>query len=211
MRLLELAAKYGFAILEDDYDYDFHYTSSPILPLASADYYGSVIYVGSFCKTIAPGIRIGFMVAPQNLIQQAVRLRRIIDRQGEHLLEEGMANLLKNGDITRHLKKANKIYHERRDMMCDLLQHHLGQYVSFKIPDGGFAIWMRYLKGIKPKTVAEKAAAMGLAVSGGKDYYFDPAQESEHIRIGFASMNFKELEQATETLARAVNKAAKAG
>jgi GntR family transcriptional regulator/MocR family aminotransferase len=88
MRLLELAMKYRFAIIEDDYDFDFHYTSSPILPLASADYYGSVIYVGSFCKTIAPGIRIGFMVAPQNLIMQLTRLRRIIDRQGEQLLEE---------------------------------------------------------------------------------------------------------------------------
>jgi GntR family transcriptional regulator/MocR family aminotransferase len=82
MRLLELAKTYKFAIVEDDYDYDFHYSSSPILPLASADDYGSVIYVGSFCKTIASGLRIGFMIAPQNLIKQATRLRRLIDRQG---------------------------------------------------------------------------------------------------------------------------------
>ncbi|MEB0263827.1 MULTISPECIES: PLP-dependent aminotransferase family protein [unclassified Mucilaginibacter] len=206
MRLLELAMRYSFAILEDDYDYDFHYASSPILPLASADYYGSVIYIGSFCKTIAPGIRIGFMVAPPNLISQATKLRRIIDRQGEQLLEEAMANLLKNGDITRHLKKANKLYHERRNVFCDLLNQQLGEHVSFKIPDGGFAIWMKYLNGIKPKAVAEKAAVMGLAVSAGRDYYFDPSRESEHIRIGFASMNFKEMEQATDLLAKAVKK-----
>ncbi|QHS54637.1 PLP-dependent aminotransferase family protein [Mucilaginibacter sp. 14171R-50] len=206
MRLLELAMKYRFAIIEDDYDYDFHYTSSPILPLASADYYGSVIYVGSFCKTIAPGIRIGFMIAPPNLIEQATKLRRIIDRQGEHLLEEAMANLLKNGDITRHLKKANKLYHERRDVFCRLLQQQIGDHVSFKIPDGGFAIWMKYENGLKPKDVAEKAAAMGLAVSAGKDYYYDRARESEHIRLGFASMNFKEMEQATGILAKAVKK-----
>jgi len=206
MRLLELAMKYRFAIIEDDYDYDFHYTSSPILPLASADYYGSVIYIGSFCKTIAPGIRIGFMIAPPNLISQANRLRRIIDRQGEHLLEEAMANLLKNGDITRHLKKANKLYHERRDLFCNLLTQQIGEHVSFKIPDGGFAIWMKYLNGIKPKDVAEKAAAMGLAVSAGKDYYYDKTYESQHIRLGFASMNFKEMEQATDLLAKAVKK-----
>lgn len=208
MRLLELAAKYGFAIIEDDYDYDFHYTSSPILPLASADYYGSVIYIGSFCKTIAPGIRIGFMVAPSNLIQQATRLRRIIDRQGEHLLEEAMANLLKNGDITRHLKKANKLYHERRDLFCELLTQQLGNHIFFKIPDGGFAIWMKYLNDLKPKDVAEKAATMGLAISAGKDYYHDKAFESQHIRIGFASMNLREMEQATEILTRAVKKLA---
>jgi GntR family transcriptional regulator/MocR family aminotransferase len=147
-------------------------------------------------------------VAPSNLIQQATRLRRIIDRQGEHLLEEAMANLLKNGDITRHLKKANKLYHERRDLFCDLLTQQLGNHISFKIPDGGFAIWMKYLNGLKPKDVAEKAATMGLAISAGKDYYHDKTFESQHIRIGFASMNLREMEQATEILTRAVKKLA---
>jgi len=207
MQLLELAAKYRFAIIEDDYDYDFHYSSSPILPLASADYYGSVIYVGSFCKTIAPGIRIGFVVAPQNLMEQLKRLRRMIDRQGEQLLEEAMANLLKNGDIGRHLKKANKIYHERRDALCNLLHEHLGEHISFKIPDGGFAIWVQYLNGLRAATVSEKAGEMGLSVSDGCDYWFDDDNDHGFIRLGFASLNLKEQEDAVEILGRAVRKA----
>jgi len=206
MQLLELAMKYRFAILEDDYDYDFHYSSSPILPLASADYYGSVIYVGSFCKTIAPGIRIGFAIAPQNLIVQLTRLRRMIDRQGEQLLEEAMANLLKNGDISRHLKKANKIYHERRDVLCRLLQEQLGDKISFKIPDGGFAIWMKYNNGLLPKKVAAKAAEMGLSMSDGTDYFNDESYINTSIRLGFASLNLKELEDGVGILARAVEK-----
>lgn len=206
MRLLELAMTYRFAIIEDDYDYDYHYSSSPILPLASADYYGSVIYVGSFCKTIAPGIRIGFMVAPQNLILQLSRLRRMIDRQGEQLLEEAMANLLKNGDVSRHLKKTNKIYHERRDVLCRLLQERLGDHVAFKIPDGGFAIWMQYLGGLTPLAVAEKAAEMGLSISDGSDNYYDKNFESRFIRLGFASLNVKELEEGVAILSKAVEK-----
>jgi GntR family transcriptional regulator / MocR family aminotransferase len=203
MQLLELAMKYKFAIIEDDYDYDFHYSSSPILPLASADYYGSVIYVGSFCKTIAPGIRIGFAVAPQNLIIQLTRLRRTVDRQGEQLLEEAMANLLKNGDIGRHLKKANKIYHERRDVFCQLLTSRLGEHVSFKIPDGGFAVWMKYLHGINAAEVARKAAKMQLTVSNGSDYFYNSDNQS-FVRLGFASLNMKELEQAVDILKKAV-------
>jgi GntR family transcriptional regulator/MocR family aminotransferase len=204
MQLLELARKYKFAIVEDDYDYDFHYTSSPILPLASVDYYGSVIYVGSFSKTIAPGIRMGFMIAPQNLITQATRFRRLIDRQGEQLLEEAMANLLKNGDISRHLKKANKTYHERRDILCRLLQEKLGGYVHFKIPDGGFAIWMEYLNGLKPHEVAAKASVMGLIISNGSGYFHDPAYPNNYVRIGFASLNPKELGQAVGILKNAI-------
>jgi len=205
MQLLELAMKYRFAIIEDDYDYDYHYTSSPVLPLASADYYGSVIYVGSFAKTIAPGIRVGFVAAPQNLIEQLARLRRMIDRQGEQLLEEALANLLKNGDIGRHLKKTSKIYHERRDVFCELLKDHLGEHVSFKIPDGGFAVWLQYLNGINAMEVAEKAGEMGLSVSNGEEYFYC-SQNREFIRLGFASLNPKELEEGVDILSKAVKK-----
>jgi len=205
MRLLELAMKYRFAILEDDYDYDYHYTSSPVLPLASADYYGSVIYVGSFAKTIAPGIRIGFVAAPQNLIEPLARLRRMIDRQGEQLLEEALANLLKNGDIGRHLKKTNKIYHERRDVFCSLLKDRLGEHVSFKIPDGGFAVWLQYLNGINAKEVAQKAAEMGLSLSNGDEYYYCLANDN-FVRLGFASLNLKEIEEGVDILSKAVAK-----
>ncbi len=208
MRLLELAMKYRFAIIEDDYDYDFHYNSSPILPLASADCYGSVIYVGSFCKTIAPGIRIGFVAAPQTLILRLAKLRKIIDRQGEQLLEEAIANLLKNGDISRHLKKANKIYHERRDILCSLLREKLGDKVSFQIPSGGFAIWMEYLNGVDARVVAEKAAEMGLTINNGGDYFYnDPSQKHSFLRLGFASLNPKELAEGVDILGRAIDKA----
>jgi GntR family transcriptional regulator/MocR family aminotransferase len=205
MQLLELAMKYRFAILEDDYDYDFHYSSSPVLPLASADYYGSVIYVGSFCKTIAPGIRIGFAAAPQNLITQLAKLRRMIDRQGEQLLEEALANLLKNGDIGRHLKKSNKVYHERRDLFCRLLREQLGDHVSFKIPDGGFAVWLQYLNGLKAAEVSQKANEMGLTISNGEDY-FSRSVNTEFIRAGFASLNLKEIEEGVGMLSKAVQK-----
>ncbi|GAB3892555.1 PLP-dependent aminotransferase family protein [Larkinella knui] len=203
MQLLALSMKYGFAILEDDYDYDFHYASSPVLPLASADHSGNVIYVGSFCKTIAPAIRIGFLVAPENLIEQATRLRRLIDRQGESLLEEAMANLLKNGDITRHLRKSNKIYHERRDVLCQLLRDELADRIHFGVPDGGMSVWATYTGNVTSKAVSERADALGLRVDSGENYFYKKVQSS-NIRLGFASMNANELEQAVFLLAKAV-------
>jgi GntR family transcriptional regulator/MocR family aminotransferase len=206
MRLLELAMKYKFAIIEDDYDFDFQYTCSPILPLSSADYYGNVIYVGSFCKVIAPGIRIGFMVAPKNFLKQAINLRRLIDRQGEHLLEEAMANLLKNGDIGRHLKKANKLYHERRDLLCNLLKEQLGDDMSFRVPDGGFAVWVTYRNGLDAEKISQKAAEMGLSISNGLDYYYDHSYKNQSIRIGFASLTEAEMIEGIGILKKAIQK-----
>src|SRR4026209_1345337 len=114
MKLISLAEKYGFIIIEDDYDYDFHYESSPILPLASADSNGMVIYVGTLSKTIAPALRLGYVAAPKNLIQELCKLRQVIDIQGDPLLEEAVAQLFELGEVRRHVKKALKEYKKRR-------------------------------------------------------------------------------------------------
>jgi GntR family transcriptional regulator/MocR family aminotransferase len=150
------------------------------------------------------------MIAPPNFLIQAIKLRKLIDRQGEQLLEEAMANLLKNGDISRHLKKANKLYHERRDALCGLLNKHLSNHITFKIPDGGFAIWMNYNHGIDPVKVAQKASELGLSISAGQDYYHDRSNKCNSVRIGFASLNEQELEDAVVILSKAIKKVTEA-
>jgi GntR family transcriptional regulator/MocR family aminotransferase len=198
-----LERKYEFAVLEDDYDFDFQYASSPILPLSSVDGCGNVIYVGSFCKTVAPAIRIGFLVAPVNLVEQATWLRKLVDRQGEQLLEEAMANLLHNGDIDRHLKKANKIYHGRRDQLCSLLSSELAGLAEFDVPAGGFSVWTRF--GDRDiKKIHAQAQKLGLGISDGKEYWHVPANRINALRLGFASLNEKEMHEAVGLLKKAV-------
>ncbi|HVS96839.1 MAG TPA: PLP-dependent aminotransferase family protein [Puia sp.] len=205
-QLLELARRYQLAVLEDDYDFDFHYSSSPILPLASVDSSGHVIYVGSFCKIIAPAIRIGFLVAPANLIEQATRLRKMVDRQGEQLMEEAMANLLRNGDIDRHMKKAGKIYHERRDLLCELLSRELGDRMDFRVPDGGFAVWAKF-DGARPvKDISAAASRLGLAMSDGEDYWHGKSGRVNGVRLGFASLNEKEMQEAVGILKKVMER-----
>ncbi|WP_315818655.1 aminotransferase class I/II-fold pyridoxal phosphate-dependent enzyme [Paraflavitalea speifideaquila] len=115
MQLLELVRQYKLAVIEDDYDFSFHYDSAPILPLASTQHGGCVIYIGSVTKVLTPSVRVGFMIAPEIFIKQATYLRRMIDSRGDNLMEAALANLMKNGDIGRHIKKSNKIYLQRRD------------------------------------------------------------------------------------------------
>jgi GntR family transcriptional regulator / MocR family aminotransferase len=204
-QLLELAKKYQIAVLEDDYDFDFHYSASPILPLASVDTCGNVIYVGSFCKIIAPAIRIGFLVAPVNLIEQATRLRKMVDRQGEQLMEEAMANLLRNGDIDRHLKKAGKIYHERRDLLCSLLSSELSGRVAFRVPDGGFAVWGRFAGARSVRDISAAASKLGLGMADGDEYWHIKPGRENGARLGFASLNAKEMEEAVGILKKALS------
>jgi GntR family transcriptional regulator/MocR family aminotransferase len=191
MKLLELIRTYKFAVIEDDYDYDFHYSGGPILPLASAWHGGNVIYIGSLTKTMAASIRMGYMIAPKNFINEAARFRRIIDLRGDNLLEESLAVLFKQGDMQRHLKKSVKLYHERRDRFCHLLEKELGDVLSFQKPSGGMALWVRFHKKYPLPTMAARAAAHGLFMSDGS-VYSTGAVNYNGLRIGFASLNDKE-------------------
>ncbi len=195
IKLLALAEKYRFYILEDDYDYDFHYANRPVLPLASADRHGLVVYIGSFTKKIAPTFRVGYVVAKQEIIEELAKLRRIIDRQGDTILELSLADMLENGTLKRHAAKVLKIYRERRDFTCDLLKKELGDVIDFKVPDGGMAIWAKFDKSISLIELAPKLAKNGLYLSDGAAY---PTENA--CRIGFASMNFKETEDAVKIL-----------
>ena len=201
IRLLQLAAHYGFAIIEDDYDYDFHYTSNPVLPMASLDHHGNIIYIGTLSKTLMPAIRTGFIVAPENFINAVSNLRRMIDWQGDSMMEIAVAELYRNGTIGRHIKKVVKIYRERRDNFCELLQKKIGAHVTFKKPDGGMSVWTKF-NGVSLKHVAQQAAKMGLVINDGKIYNMHTDYNAS--RLGFASLNLKEQNKAIDILARAV-------
>lgn len=200
MKLLQLAEKYGFIVIEDDYDYEFHYDSSPILPLASADRCGMVIYIGSFSKTISPGIRVGYIVAPQNLIPEIAKYRMIVDAQGDSVLEQVVAELLKEGEIRRHLKKVLKIYHERRDHLCHLLNTELKGIVDFKIPDGGLSIWTRFNKNVPLPELSAEMKKKGVVISNGLIHDKAEGKKLNATRLGFGWMNQKETDHAMNVM-----------
>ena len=204
MALLALAEKYGFAILEDDYDYDFHYHSSPLLPLASADRHGSVIYIGSLSKTFAQALRVGFMVAPKNFLDAVAKRRQFIDVQGDWVLEQAFAELFRFGEIQRHMKKALKIYRGRRDLFCELLQKELGDVIKFKKPEGGMSVWAEFDKKLDAMAVAQRTKKMGLVVPSSTIHDKASSEKLNSTRLGFAIVNEKEIEWAIGILKKAV-------
>jgi GntR family transcriptional regulator / MocR family aminotransferase len=202
MQLLQLIRDQSLAVIEDDYDYDFHYASGPILPLASGDHGGNVLYIGSFTKSLALSIRIGFLVAPAAFIQEAGRYRRLIDLRGDNLIEEALAALLDNGDVDRHLKKANKIFHERRDTFCDLLEEKMDRILEFRRPDGGMAIWAVFPEDYSIPGLSAKASSLGLLMNDGSSYRF-PGPRGNGVRLGFASLGTTEIREAVRILRKA--------
>ncbi len=205
MKLLILAKKYNFAIIEDDYDFDFHYKNSPILPLMSSDENGSVVYTGSFSKSLAPAFRIGYLVAPKNVIEKLTYSRRYIDRQGDMLMEQTLAMMIEEGELKRHLRKALIIYKNRRNHFCSLLKSELNGIVSFKIPEGGLTVWTQFDKSIDLIKLVNEAKKKSLFMVNPIDYNLN-VNEIYFSRLGFASMNENELSKSVEILKKTIHK-----
>lgn len=199
LELLRLANEYGFIIFEDDYDYDFHYKHRPLLPLASADENGMVIYCGSFGKSFSPAFRMGYLVAAENVIQHLAKVRILLDRQGDHILDNAMAELLNDNTTQRYLRKALSIYEQRRDLFCDLLSTELKGLVNFTIPEGGMTVWTEFDPSINLETLAKSAYSKGLYISDGKGHQY-PDYKTNGIRLGFASSSKEELARSVDIL-----------
>ncbi|QRY60704.1 PLP-dependent aminotransferase family protein [Sphingobacterium siyangense] len=203
LELLQLANEYGFIIFEDDYDFDFHYNYRPLLPLASADENGMVIYCGSFSKSFSPAFRMGYIAASENVIEHLTNVRVLLDRQGDHILDNAMAELINDGTIQRYLRKTLTVYEERRNHFCNLLQNELGNAVDFSIPDGGMTVWTEFDKSINLEKLSQQAYKKGLYVSDGKIHQY-PTYNTNGIRLGFASSSLENLSDSVEILKRLI-------
>ncbi|MFC3157627.1 GntR family transcriptional regulator / MocR family aminotransferase [Chryseobacterium arachidis] len=203
LELLNLANEFGFIILEDDYDYDFHYDKSPILPLASADTNGMVIYIGSFGKSLAPGFRTGFIVAPENLMIEMRKYLGIIDRQGDILMEHVLGELIAEGEINRYLKKSLKVYQERRDYFIYLIQQNLENFLHVEKPSGGLAIWAEWKVPANLMQLSKYCAQNNLFIPKTLLYQ---NKNLTAMRLGFGSLNFEEMEKSVEIFSKNVRK-----
>jgi GntR family transcriptional regulator/MocR family aminotransferase len=203
MRLLLLAEQFGFTIIEDDYDHEFHFTHQPMLPLASADRWGKVAYIGSMSKILSPSIRVGYVAASPPIIERLALEAALIDRQGDPATETAIAEMIEAGEVKRHTRRALKIYGERRRIFADLLRDRLSDVINFRLPDGGLAIWAELDPSIDPAQAVAAAAKLGLRFYPGSAFAMDGGPVAG-ARLGFARLNPDELERAVDRLRRAL-------
>jgi DNA-binding transcriptional MocR family regulator len=198
VRLLELARPQRMVVLEDDYDHEFQYEGRPVLPLASADRHGVVVYLGTLSKVLAPGLRLGFLAATPDVVRRIASYRVLVDQQGDHVVERAVADLLEDGEIERHTRRARRAYRARRDALCEALQRHLPE-LEYTPPHGGMAVWAR-APGRDVDAWVQRAHDAGVAFQPASRFTFD-GKPRELARIGFAACDERELTEAARRLA----------
>lgn len=203
LALLAWARAHRVALIEDDYDHEFHFDGRPVLPLASADREGSVIYVGTLSKVLAPGLRLGFLVGPAPFLARARAVRAVVDRQGDLAAEYAIAELLEEGEVQRHIRKVRSVYRARRDVLAEALARHLGGALDFTVPAGGMTLWARCGTDVDAGAWAQRALGQGVCLSHGGQYTFD-GSPFPAMRLGFAGLREAELQEAVRRMARAL-------
>ena len=206
LALLQLAAAYGFAIIEDDYDYDFQFEGSAMLPMASADTNGMVIYLGKLGQSLFPSFQTGFVVAPENLISEANNYLQLLDKQGDLIQEQMLSELINEGEIYRLMKKNIVIYKQRRDCLCKLLTHYFSETAKWEIPSGGLSIWLQFQSKISLVKLAEEAEKNDLFLP--KTILYQDKNTCA-IRFGFGHLAVEEIEIVIIKLKSAYNKVTK--
>ena len=202
-RLAALAAQHRFAIIEDDYDHEFHYEGRPVLPIAAGAGGANVIYVGSLSNLLAPALSTGFIVAPPPVLESLVGLRAASDAQGDAAVECAIAELFEDGELLRHASRMRRVYAARRDTLAAALHRHLGGALQFRIPDGGMALWARADAGIDVAEWARAAEREGVQFFDSRRYDF-AQREQPFIRLGFTYNDETELNEAVRRMARAL-------
>lgn len=186
VKLLQLAEIYGFAILEDDFDYDFQFEGSAMLPMASADAKGVVIYLGRFGQSFFPSFQIGFIVAPENIISEAQNYLQILDKQGDLVQKQMLTELISEGEIHRLNKKNITAYKKRRDLLNECLEVNFIDHAHWHLPSGGLAVWLRFQPAISLVQLAEEAKANDLFLP--KTILYQ-SRNICAIRFGFGHLN----------------------
>lgn len=200
--VLSMARDGAFAIIEDDYDHEFHYDGRPVLPMASLDHAGVVVYVGTLSKVLAPGLRVGYIVASPPVLQRVAAIRSVLDIQGDLATEAAIAALIQDGEVQRHIARVRRIYADRRAALSVALRRALGTLVEFDVPAGGMAMWLKFERGTDVDAWARRSLAQGVSWYTGRRYAFDQ-QPHPFARLSFASLNEREIAEAVKRMAAA--------
>ncbi len=202
--LLRRAGQHDILIIEDDYESELNFAGAPTPALKSLDGNERVIYVGSLSKTLAPGLRLGYMVGPAEMIDEARALRRLMLRHPPSNNQNAVAHFLALGHHDSLVHRLSASYKRRWEAMEAALNEFLPES-SMAPAFGGSAFWVRLPIGVSANEVARVANENGILVVSGDTYFFEPSPDNAFLRLGFSSIPAEKIGPGIEKLSRLID------
>ena len=218
VRLLELAAEFGFYILDDEAYRELWFDTPPPPPIVELGGGYGVITVGSFSKVLATGLRVGWIHARPELLAVFRRMRFAMGQNQVGL--RMMGNFLAAGHLQPHIARMRGLYREKMLRTADALERHAGDLLTFERPLGGFYLWAAVPKGVSAQKVWRYAYEEGVLLNPGSGFHPERREpdgegKREHMRVAYAWVPLEDIDEAARRLAlataRATEEAARAG
>lgn len=185
VKLLEIAARYGLTIVEDDINGSLAYDSPPPPALKSLDKDERVVYISSVSKMLAPGLRVGWVIAPCWLQRQLLSLRMATDLYGPAFIQRALANFLDQGRLKPHLRRVLPLYRARRDAFLRAMDRHMPEGVTWTRPTGGFSNWVT-LPQENMIAIYRAALQQGVAFTPGQAF-LSGSTANRHMRVCYST------------------------
>jgi GntR family transcriptional regulator/MocR family aminotransferase len=193
LAILRQAVYHDLIIIEDDYDAETQYSGHALPSLKALDRSGRVIYVGGVSKTLSPGLRIGYVVAPEPVIERVRELRRLSVRHPPANNQRALALFIAQEHNERLLRRIRSTLAVRAAAITSALHRHLPDF-RFIEPTGGSAIWLQGPAGLDTSLLAEKALRRGVVIEPAITFFLDPEGPKNYMRLGFSSIPAERIE-----------------
>ncbi|WP_353184465.1 PLP-dependent aminotransferase family protein [Bosea sp. (in: a-proteobacteria)] len=208
LALIEWAARQQAWIIEDDYDSEFHYAGKPTACVQGLDPHDRTIYIGTFTKSLFPGLRIGYAVLPPQLVEPMTVARTLMDGHTASMAQLTLARFMEGGHFGAHVRLMRGVYAERLDLLARLVGRHLAGLVEARIPGGGLQMPCVLAPGLSERAAIEAARGAGIALLGLSALHAAGDGEAGFL-MGFAAYTPQEIEAAVRRLAAALRAAAR--
>ncbi len=205
--LLRRADAVGAWIVEDDYDSEFRYASRPLNCLQGLDEGGRVIYVGTFSKTLFPGLRLGYLIVPEDLVEAFGEARAVCDRQPPGIEQAALADFLRLGHFARHVRRMRALYEERRDALLEAAKRSLDERVTFGDTAAGMLAVAWLPAGISDQEVWRRGLAAGVEAPPLSSYSIKRLDRGG-LLLGYAGYPPEALRSAMRKLGEAIRASA---
>lgn len=203
-RLLELAGEYDFIVVEDDAYGELRYAGEELPPLKSLDDEGRVVRVSTFSKTIAPGVRTGWIIADEEIAEQ---VRRMGPGGTNTFTQSVVGRYIEEGHLERNVPELRRAYARRRDHMLSRLEEEMPAGTEWTEPDGGFFVWVELPDGIDAEAMLPAAADEGVTYLPGVSFFPDDDGGESGLRLSFSHVPLDAMERGVEALGRATRSA----
>lgn len=186
--MLELAKRFNILILEDNPYGDLRFDGVDVPTIKSMDTEGLVAYAGSFSKTLSPGLRVGFLICPDGLMEKIVICKQVNDVHTGVLSQMIAAEFFKQFDFDEHIAKIRKLYRHKAHLMMDTMRETFPDFVTWTTPEGGLFLWGTIHKDIDTVEVSKKCIANKVAFVPGSTFLDDVEKKSNSFRLNYTTM-----------------------